>query len=201
MNNNNDDNGFGGSYSRPSQEAVYREEESWRAYDAKTQAASVEALNAEIDKLRTEIERLKAWGWRMTSDEELKGFSDLHQEHVMINVASLNGMADEILKFRTENERLIDSLKSELLQLRAEVERLKAPQKILKAEEVTEHGWYWWRKDSTSEWHPREVEWDYTERKKETVLVFWIESACDGQDLYGEFIGPIPYPKPDHADD
>jgi len=184
-----DDNGFGGSWSRPSQDALDREEASWRAYDDKNCVDSVEALNAEIETLRAEVERLKAWGWRMASDEELKGFSDLHTEHLMITTASLNGMADEIQQFRTENERLIHSLKSELMQLRAEVERLKAPQKVLQASEVTEPGWYWWRLEPGYRWQIKNIWRRYIPSTNQWVLI-----------LSGEFIGPIPYPDPDYAD-
>jgi len=83
--------------------------------------------------------------------------------------------------------------------LLAEIERLKAPQKVLKAGEVTEPGWYWWRKEDKSEWIPRELEWYYSERMNKSVLIFWLDLGYDSQNLYGEFIGPIPYPEPDHA--
>jgi len=95
----------------------------------------------------------------------------------------------------------IQSMAAELLQLRTENERLKAPQKVLQAEEVTEPGWYWWRRKDWHEWVPRQLDLYYVERMNKSVLIFWHYLGTDEQNLYGEFIGPIPYPETDHADD
>jgi len=121
---------------------------------------------AEVDALRANIERLKALGWKMTSDEELKVFSDLHKERIMITTDSLNGMADEILKFRTENERL------------------KAPQKVLKAGEVTGPGWYWWRLEPGHPWQIKNIRRRYIPSTNQWVMI-----------LCGQFIGPINTPE------
>jgi len=128
----------------------------------------------------------------------------------------------EIEKLRAENARLTDALQWE--QNRAdrigthgdgcwkwgpshyecalrEIERLKAPQKVLQAEEVTEPGWYWWRRKDWHEWVPRQLDLYYVECMNKSVLIFWHYLGTDEQNLYGEFIGPIPYPETDHADD
>ena len=94
----------------------------------------------------------------------------------------------------------IQSMAAELLQLRTENERLKAPQKVLQADEVTEPGWYWWRSTPLTAWQARKVNqiWDHDKDKSSMVL----GGNCEGYMAmpYGEFIGPIPYPETDHAD-
>ena len=75
-----------------------------------------------------------------------------------------------------------------------------APPKVLQADEVTEPGWYWWRKGGGYEWFPKQLDWFYVERMNKSVLIFWHYLGTDEQNLYSEFIGPIPYPDADHAD-
>lgn len=87
-----------------------------------------------------------------------------------------------------------------------EIERLKAPPEVLRADEVTEPGWYWWRPYPLDNWRMEDVAWYYVrgdgKRPGESRLMLW-DGMGDGetQDLYGEFRGPIPYPESDHADD
>ena len=74
-------------------------------------------------------------------------------------------------------------------------------EKVLQASEVTEPGWYWWRKEEKSEWHPRKLDWYYSEAMNITVWIFWDELGNDWRVIYGEFIGPIPYPDNGHAEE
>ena len=66
---------------------------------------------------------------------------------------------------------------------------MKTPPKILKAEEVTEPGPYWWREspDQLDGWDIVEVGqvWPW-EPKRFVILV-----AGEGKSLSGEFSGPI----------
>jgi len=128
----------------------------------------------------------------------------------------------EIEKLRAENARLTEAIRWE--ENRAErigthdtdcwkwgpshyecalreIKRLKATQKVLQADEVTEPGWYWWRKGDGYEWFPKQLDLFYVERMNKSVLIFWHYLGTDEQNLYGEFIGPIPYPDNGHADD
>ena len=66
--------------------------------------------------------------------------------------------------------------------LKAELAALKAPPKILKAEEVKEPGCYWWRREENTDWSVQNV---------------YLPGA--GKLLVGQFIGPIP--KPEVCDD
>jgi hypothetical protein len=76
---------------------------------------------------------------------------------------------------------------------------------VLQADEVTEPGLYWWRPESDPEcgWRIEQVSWRYgpglnnrTGLGRRRGLKWPITD-----ELYGEFIGPIPYPENGHADD
>ena len=47
----------------------------------------------------------------------------------------------------------VEQLEAENESLRAEIKCLKAPPKVLSAEEVTEPGWYWHRFEDEKDWH------------------------------------------------
>ena len=87
-------------------------------------------------------------------------------------LAAKNSMAHILIQDRDAE---IDALKSELA-------ALKAPPKILKAEEVKEPGCYWWRREENTDWSVQNV---------------YLPGA--GKLLVGQFIGPIP--KPEVCDD
>jgi len=65
------------------------------------------------------------------------------------------------------------------------------PQKPMSAEEVTEPGFYWQRDDDNCEWGVNYVS-----------SVGWMTQGgvSERLEIYGQFIGPIPYPDADHAD-
>ena len=77
--------------------------------------------------------------------------------------------------------------------LKAELAALKAPPKVLSAEDIAESGLYWWRESPSQlvDWGIVEVGelWPW-EQKKFVVLL-----AGEGKNLFGEFIGPIPIPE------
>ena len=74
--------------------------------------------------------------------------------------------------------------------LKAEIAALKAPPKTLKAEEVTEAGYYWWRGEY-KEWEPVRV--DIDEFGVDVWRIMTEIPAYDGEwgKPYGEFIGPL----------
>jgi len=82
-----------------------------------------------------------------------------------------------------------------------EIERLKAPPKVLQGKAVTEPGYYWWRSDPMCDWRIAYVDWDYNKNGKRIFIsvILGRENYYDWDDLRGEFIGPIPYPETDHA--
>ena len=89
--------------------------------------------------------------------------------------------------------RMGESLRSareELADLKAELAELKAPPKILKAEEVAQAGYYWWRGEY-KEWEPVRV--DIDEFGVDVWRIMTEIPAYDGEwgKPYGEFIGPL----------
>lgn len=82
------------------------------------------------------------------------------------------------------------ALNKEIETLRAELAALKAPPKTLKAEEVTEAGYYWWRGEY-KEWEPVRV--DIDEFGVDVWRIMTEIPAYDGEwgKPYGEFIGPL----------
>ena len=72
----------------------------------------------------------------------------------------------------------------------AELAALKAPPKILKAEEVAQAGYYWWRGEY-KEWEPVRV--DIDEFGVDVWRIMTEIPAYDGEwgKPYGEFIGPL----------
>ena len=73
-------------------------------------------------------------------------------------------------------------LEADMETLKAELAALKAPPKVLSAEEVKEPGCYWWRREENTDWSVQNV---------------YLPGA--GKLLVGQFIGPIP--KPEVCDD
>ena len=67
-----------------------------------------------------------------------------------------------------------DIHEAEINALKAEVAALKAPPKVLSAEEVKEPGCYWWRREENTDWSVQNV---------------YLPGA--GKLLVGQFIGPI----------
>ena len=74
--------------------------------------------------------------------------------------------------------------------LKAELAAMKAPPKILKAEEVAQAGYYWWRGEY-KEWEPVRV--DIDEFGVDVWRIMTEIPAYDGEwgKPYGEFIGPL----------
>ena len=81
-------------------------------------------------------------------------------------------------------------LETDMEALRAELAALKAPPKILKAEEVAQAGYYWWRGEY-KEWEPVRV--DIDEFGVDVWRIMTEIPAYDGEwgKPYGEFIGPL----------
>ena len=80
----------------------------------------------------------------------------------------------------------VEQLEAENEALCAEIERLKAPPKVLSAEEVTEPGFYWHRHDERCEWRGNYGPiWIGENDVKQTG------QSC----LKGQFIGPLTPPE------
>ena len=71
-------------------------------------------------------------------------------------------------------------LEADMTALRAELASLKAPPKVLSAEEVTEAGVYWWRNSETGVWICRNI--------NRFMLL-------DCTAMRGQFIGPLKMPE------
>lgn len=84
----------------------------------------------------------------------------------------------------------INKAQSNFDKLKSELAALKAPPKILKAEEVTQAGYYWWRGEY-KEWEPVRV--DIDEFGVDVWRIMTEIPAYDGEwgKPYGEFIGPL----------
>ena len=81
----------------------------------------------------------------------------------------------------------------------AEIERLKTPPKVLSAEEVTEPGWYWWKKIGADDFdEPVQVFEDEHYITHDPILII-SRIGCVGaisQECWkGQFIGPIQMPE------
>ena len=83
----------------------------------------------------------------------------------------------------------VDALEAEHEALCAEIERLKAPPKVLSAEEVSEEGYYWYRLRETDEW----LICEYSDRDK----TFFTQGDSMFTDCpeFGQFIGPLTPPE------
>ena len=85
----------------------------------------------------------------------------------------------------------VDALEVENEFLRAELERLKAPPKKLRAEEVTEPGVYWWNWKESGRWVIVVARYDNSRIVIKTFL---------GDEIFiGRFIGPLEAPEWDGA--
>ncbi len=106
--------------------------------------------------------------------------------------AEINALKAEVEKFKSlnnrhakalnENDVEVDRANATVDVLMAELAALKAPPKVLRAEEVVEPGCYWWRREENTDWSVQNV---------------YLPGA--GKLLVGQFIGPIP--KPEVCDD
>ena len=74
-------------------------------------------------------------------------------------------------------KELIEWLQGENEALKSELAALKAPPKLLSAEEVTEHGHYWWRSSTGYPW----------------IMIHFAYNSSRIE--YGQFIGPIQMPE------
>ena len=83
----------------------------------------------------------------------------------------------------------VEQLEAENESLRAEIKCLKAPPKVLSAEEVTEPGWYWHRFEDEKDWHLIRLSPSggcYDSRN---------DMYCDIEIYGGQFIGPLTPPE------
>lgn len=88
----------------------------------------------------------------------------------------------------------VEALEAENEQLRAEIERLKQPQKILSAEEVTEPGWYWWTPGDVGTIEIVEVDYEYTPWHPKRLVFFEVGKEIPFP-LSGRFVGPLMPPE------
>ncbi len=96
--------------------------------------------------------------------------SDIHEAEIDALKAEL-----EICKeFSGARDVALRANEEEISILKAELAALKAPPKILKAEEVKEPGCYWWRREENTDWSVQNV---------------YLPGA--GKLLVGQFIGPL----------
>jgi hypothetical protein len=91
-------------------------------------------------------------------------------------------------------ENDVEALEAKNEQLRAEIERLKQPQKILSAGEVTEPGWYWWTPVDAGTIEIVEVDYEYTSGQQKRLVFIEIGKAILFP-LSGQFIGPLKAPE------
>ena len=84
-------------------------------------------------------------------------------------------------------------MQAEIDALKAELAELKAPPKVLKAEDVEESGFYWWREGAgqLADWDIVEVGRIWPWEPKRFVILL----AGEDKNLFGEFIGPIQMPE------
>ena len=92
-----------------------------------------------------------------------------------------------------------DIHEAEIDALKAELAALKAPPKVLSAEEVTEPGWYWWKKIGADDFdEPVQVFEDEHYITHDPILII-SRIGCVGaisQECWkGQFIGPIQMPE------
>ena len=100
--------------------------------------------------------------------------TDIHEAEITALKAEL-----EICKeFSGARDVALRANEEEISILKAEIAALKAPPKILKAEEVKEPGCYWWRREENTDWSVQNV---------------YLPGA--GKLLVGQFIGPIQMPE------
>ncbi len=135
-------------------------------------------------------------------DGELSKWKDELGEWVLYSEAraEINALKAEVEKFKSlnnrhakalnENDVEVDRANATVDVLMAELAALKAPPKTLKAEEVTEAGYYWWRGEY-KEWEPVRV--DIDEFGVDVWRIMTEIPAYDGEwgKPYGEFIGPL----------
>ena len=104
-----------------------------------------------------------------------------------------------VAALQVAHEMEVKNLKSEIDALKAELAALKAPPKVLSAEEVTEPGWYWWKKIGADDFdEPVQVFEDEHYITHDPILII-SRIGCVGaisQECWkGQFIGPIKMPE------
>ena len=140
---------------------------------------AITKLNKENAALKAEIAALKEWRY---SDQDLA-----------IKILSYLGFSQEPSKepyADRRRDRIAEMICLHCESLRQELAAMKAPPKTLKAEEVTEAGYYWWRGEY-KEWEPVRV--DIDEFGVDVWRIMTEIPAYDGEwgKPYGEFIGPL----------
>lgn len=110
--------------------------------------------------------------------------ADIHEAEIDALKAEISHLCAEA--FQSD----LDALKVANQQLMDEMAALKMPPKILKAEEVAQAGYYWWRGEY-KEWEPVRV--DIDEFGVDVWRIMTEIPAYDGEwgKPYGEFIGPL----------
>ena len=140
-----------------------------------------EKLEQENAALKAEIAALKEWRY---SDQDLA-----------IKILSYLGFSQEPSKepyADRRRDRIAEMICLHCESLRQELAAMKAPPKVLSADEVTEPGWYWNKEKRDKHWSVVEVA--YAHPKNHTLVVKY--TVCDFDcDLDGVFIGPIPAPE------
>ena len=100
------------------------------------------------------------------------------QRHKVDNDRGEWCLSEDVAELEAENDAL-----------RAEIKCLKAPPKVLSAEEVTEPGWYWHRFEDEKDWHLIRLSPSggcYDSRN---------DMYCDIEIYGGQFIGPLTLPE------
>ena len=147
-----------------------------------------EKLQAEINALKAELAALKEWRY---SDQELA-----------IKILSYLGFSQESSK-EPYADRRRDHIAEMICQncepLKTELAALKAPPKVLSAEEVKETGAYWWKKIGADDFdEPVQVFEDEHYITHDPILIISRIGCVGGisQELWkGQFIGPIKMPE------
>ena len=114
--------------------------------------------------------------------------ADIHEAEIDVTQTALRLM-----------NKTAEIMNKEIDALKAELAALKAPPKVLSAEEVTEPGWYWWKKIGADDFdEPVQVFEDEHYITHDPILII-SRIGCVGaisQECWkGQFIGPIQMPE------
>ena len=129
---------------------------------------------------------VKDGGWGYEADDGLW----VDYDDAMAEIDALKAEVSKLCAELTDAGAKELALHNQLLSAEAELAALKAPPKVLSAQEVAEPGWYWHIERGWGEWHIHRI-------VRFGVLddLHTMESDYSYRELHGQFIGPIQMPE------